>query len=298
MEDTDKEFNIHAGTYVAGFFDLLGQQERLRNIRGIPTDNDEKGLAALRDQIRQSYGSVVGFRKMFSRSFEGFSTSSPDLSNLSDQQRAEFLECTAHDIRFQSLSDSVVVYTPALGPNQRISLKGILGLVGAAAGSMLGCLAAGIPMRGGIDIGIGLCINSENQEFYGPVLARAYELESKIAEYPRIVVGDGLFNFLHGYASSNADDGEQKIAAVVATACLEFIAEDVDGRNFVDFLGQGARRHFGETIDSTLVANAIRNVFESQEQAKICRNASLAFRYALLSDYCQARAEVWGVTVD
>lgn len=48
--------------------------------------------------------------------------------------------------------------------------------------------------RAGVEVGLGTEL--DNGEIYGPVLYKAYELESKVAEYPRIVVGKELINYL------------------------------------------------------------------------------------------------------
>ena len=48
----------------------------------------------------------------------------------------------------------------------------------------------GRPLRGGIDVGLGLEITAD--EVYGPALERAHYLESRLADYPCVLVGDEL----------------------------------------------------------------------------------------------------------
>ncbi len=293
MSEESPDVQVYVGSFVAGFFDLLGQQDRLREIHLDLCEESEEQLQRLRESIKNSYGVVVGFRNVFQLFFDGFSESDGDLTPLTEEQRAEYRAYTAHEIQMQPMSDSVLVYTPACGPGGKVSLKGIFGLLAAAAGSMLTCLAAGHPLRGGIDLGTSMIV--DNKEFYGPALARAYALESKIAQYPRIVVGKELIEFLEVFARSGSLEIEHQMAKQVATACLELCADDVDGEVFIDFLGPGAKKHLGQDIDSSVVAAAIKHVFRSQEKAKAAHNQILGFRYALLSDYCQDRAAIWGV---
>jgi hypothetical protein len=293
MSGRSTEVQIHAGSYVAGFFDLLGQQDRLRNIRAIPSADDPDGVATLREQIRQSYGVVVDFRKAFTRFFHDFSVSNVGLTGFTEAQRAIYDDYTADDIQIQPMSDSILVYTSVFGPSRKVSFRGIFGILAAAAGSMLACLAAGHPLRGGIDLGIGLVI--DKSEFYGPVLARAHTLESRIASYPRIVVGKELINFLHFFANNKDTEIEHQMARGAARSCLDLCADDVDGNTFLDFLGPGVRKHVGRDMDSRIVSAAIQRVFQYHEEAKVAEDQKLGFRYALLSDYCQDRAELWGI---
>jgi hypothetical protein len=55
-------------------------------------------------------------------------------------------------------------------------------------------MSQGWPIRGGIELGLAMDI--DNDDIYGPALARAYTLESKVAQYPRIVIGEELILYL------------------------------------------------------------------------------------------------------
>src|SRR5689334_10635074 len=64
-------FTISLQTYAVGFFDLLGQQERLRSLT-IPNKGDPAAIARTREDIRQTYGAVRGMREIFKDSFTSF----------------------------------------------------------------------------------------------------------------------------------------------------------------------------------------------------------------------------------
>jgi hypothetical protein len=71
------------------------------------------------------------------------------------------------------------------------------------------------------------------------------------------------------------------------------VCEDVDGLPLLDYLGEGFRAlHSG-----TVLADAVREAYSFVEQeAKRWRaekNSKLAFRYALLQRYFDARRAIW-----
>lgn len=71
---------------------------------------------------------------------------------------------------------------------------GVYGCFNACCMLHLLALSLKRPIRGGIDVGLGIDLTDD--EVYGPVLERAHFLESKVADYPRIVLGDDLTAYL------------------------------------------------------------------------------------------------------
>ena len=59
----------------------------------------------------------------------------------------------------------------------------------------------------GVEVGLGTEL--DNGEIYGPVLYKAYELERELPEYPRIVVGRELINYLTQLAQGHKQIPEQ-----------------------------------------------------------------------------------------
>jgi hypothetical protein len=93
------------------------------------------------------------------------------------------------------------------------------------------------PIRGGLDVAWG--VELRNNELYGCVVSRAYNLESRIAQYPRIVVGENLSGYL--LACSN-DDGKDEYAQFnrkLAVVCMELLDKDSDGAMIINYLGRG-----------------------------------------------------------
>lgn len=67
-----------------------------------------------------------------------------------------------------------------------------------------------------MEVGLGLMI--EPNETYGPVVEQALLLE-KCAEYPRILVGDGLWQYLSVVAAETNRSLAGKVARALAQKC-------------------------------------------------------------------------------
>ena len=96
-------------------------------------------------------------------------------------------------------------------------------------------LASSTPIRGAIDLAWG--VELHKGELYGAAVARAYELESEIAQYPRIVVGEEVMKYI-GYQRQNP--GQDTISLVnrtFADLAFSLLAKDADGIWIVDYLG-------------------------------------------------------------
>lgn len=296
MAEDDNEIHFSVGNYVVAYIDLLGQQDKLREIKDIPDPDDENNIANLRKQIRETYGAVHFLRNSFDKFFKAFATSKTDISSLSEAQQEQFRKYVKSKIKFQPFSDSVVVYTPLFGTSVKVPPRGIYGVLGATVSTMITCLAGGHPIRGGIDLGIGMEISG--QEMYGPALARAYTLESKLAQYPRVLIGDELIKFLSLHANHLPTGPDEIIAKGVADYCLELCAQDIDGRYFLDFIGPGAKKLLCAGIDGDVIAKAFKNVISFHEKYREERNQTLSIRYSLLRDYFEDRASLWGIEIE
>jgi hypothetical protein len=101
--------------------------------------------------------------------------------SLSGQQQH-----AAPEVRFSSFSDNVVVSQPA-------NPKAISHLLATLGAFQLVSAADGFLIRGGATVG---WIHHDNVSVFGPALNRAYELESTVAQVPRIVVDQSILDGL------------------------------------------------------------------------------------------------------
>lgn len=191
---TDRE--VQYGYYLFAYCDLLGQKEELMKITAL--SHGPETQPAVIAILKRTAGRVMNVRQGFTNYFEAARRGSTDhLERLTPKERAEYLRMrtlTFHQVGF---SDSFVISVP-LGTSEEFgSATAAMGmwtaLWGLAAMTLM-TMSLGIPIRGGVDVERGVTLFSE--EVYGPGLVRAYELESTIAKYPRLVIGRGLIDYL------------------------------------------------------------------------------------------------------
>jgi hypothetical protein len=215
-----------------------------------------------------------------------------DLASLSESQRAEFLSFTNEPIQFRGFSDSLIAHMPLRAHDTaKLPVRGLFGMLSAAALTFTSSLALGHPIRGGIDIGIG--VEHGDHEIYGPALSRAYTLESRVADYPRIVVGEAMIRYLNVLVSAAQDSPLAKVSAKLAQSCFDCMATDNDGHVFVDHMGKYIHDQIKGKVNGAVVQMAYNKVVEFGESYKKAKNSKLAFRYALLRDYFEDRLPIW-----
>ena len=289
MDDT---FSLSLTYYAVGFFDLLGQQEHLRKLTRLPEKNDPAALATTREDLRHTYGAVLAMRKCFDDAFANYIRKPFANDALTPEQRIVYSQMTNNPIQAHGFSDSMLVFLALTNTDTaKLHVRGVLGIISSAAFTFLGCLGIGHPIRGGIDIGIGF--QPSEREIYGPALSRAYALESNIAKYPRIVVGDEMIRYLAATNNQAPVDTFAHESKTIAAQCIQCLAYDDDGIPFVDFLGPYFRDLFGGLADATFIDIAYNKVLEFADRAKKEKNSKLAFRYTLLRNYFEDRLQLW-----
>ncbi len=290
MSSKKREDNFLA-YYVVAFFDLLGQQERLRELRVLPNRDDPDDMKRAGIILRDTYGAVTAMRQHFTGFFNSFSRKPTVPLGLTKEQRKKYDQLTHNPIKFQRFSDSIIVYSCLKTDKVKLTAGGIFGILCAAAATFLVCLAEGHPIRGGIDVGPGIEIRGK--EIYGPALSRAYTLESQIANYPRIVVGDDLVRYLQMVRDQTETDEFTEASKDMARRCIEWIVCDEDGYWFIDYLGAYSREMFGGNIDPRVLQMTYKKVDELSILYQKMKNGKLAFRYSLLRNYMGERRAFW-----
>ena len=160
-------------------------------------------------------------------------------------------------------------------------------------------LAIKKPFRAGIEVGIGTEI--DDREVYGPVLYRAYELENKIAQYPRIVIGNHTINYLNSIIETNEPLDNQAAEDLqyckdMAKLCKKMFIRDLDGCVILDFLGEAFLYVFNKNpkIELKNVFNmALEFVKSEYSRFKSQGDRKLALRYYLLYNYFESRKKLY-----
>lgn len=288
--------NINYYFYLLAFIDVLGQKEAFRSIENQPlTDNHPQLIEA----HKQTAFFVETLRNGFKDFFDAYTADKEPSVKVSPDKMDQFKAMLKSNLKHQRFSDSIQAYV-CLHTDQYHSnaINGVFGTLLACGGMLLLSLASKKAFRAGIEVGLGTEL--ENGEIYGPILYKAYELEHKVAEYPRIVIGQELINYLRQLANGHQQIEKQvkedvELCKLMATNCLKMIVRDLDGVPILDYLGDDFMRSINENPER---AKEYKNVFDLALQfveaeyakRKQAGDKKLALRYYLLLNYFKAKS--------
>jgi hypothetical protein len=226
--------------WAVAFFDLLGQRKSfLENEVALGVD-DPEAVARLVRATQESVAVILRFHDLYKRFRTAYlQRPAPNLANLPPNIRAKAERWRRTSVKHVPFSDGLVVYF-GLRPEPDHSPVLALHFLTMGAG-MLAMLqvSAGKPIRGGIDAGTGI---QTHGQLFGAGVAKAYELESLRAKWPRILVGDDLMTYLDTKLNVPPQDDVDEWNSGTAERIKETLFQDNDGKWAVDFLGPMFRR--------------------------------------------------------
>jgi hypothetical protein len=286
-ETNDK---VQFGFWFVAFFDLLGIREKYLETDYFPMD--AAGMSALLTKLKNSVGVVQGLRSQLDRFEGGMNDPSHDarLDGLPPGTRALVKELRQTRAIRVNFSDAIMLQSPLAPDGGNFPLRGIYDALQKCAAMMMISLAAGHPIRGGLDVGTGIL---DGGELFGAAPVKAYLLESKCAQYPRLVVGDSLITrLIHAQQSENGGVRGQ-VERQIAERLLSFLTrDDFDQRWIVDYAGPAFRKAMenvpgvGGLLNRALAfALEARDEFEQRPDDE--GRAQLLPRYQALVSYLQ-----------
>ena len=265
----------------------------MRKIDFMPDQDDPEQLGLFYDGIRNVYGKTKVIQNIVEEWFQIQSRRS--IRPQSVELRGEQLKCwrtlQGPPVKIQRFSDGLFVFTSLAKTKEFSPICSVFSLLSACGSIMFTTLAGGLPIRGGLDVGAGMEMN-EN-ELYGPVVARAYELESEIAQYPRIVVGKQCLQYLEECCRQKEKGIKPEYEKAMAVTCQELLMEDCDGSTIVDFLGEGFRHHIAYNIPLEDFYKAYTYVNDQLGIHEKDRNDKLSARYSQLLKYFKKSRRIW-----
>jgi len=282
----DKD-TVKAGWYVALLVDVLGQHEAIRNAPPLPRTEEDR--VSYLGAMRESAGKAEQVRKLVSAFFGRYLdvTSPAILNKLNTEQRAQYDILSECPIHIQMFSDTVIAFAP-LCTSGRVSTRGVIAMIWAAVSTLVHSLSDEIAVRGAIDVDE--AIELHENELYGRVVLNVHHLEKNVAQWPRIVVGKGLLEFLTQMQKMPCSDVVDQMNSKVAQKCLSIIEPDVDGVPIIDYLGRGVRCEFGS---SALAQETLERsfAFVRREHKRFAQSGDrkLALRYGLLRHYYERK---------
>ncbi len=273
------------GHHAVALIDFLGQAAELAKWDFLP--NSPSQAAEFVTAARNMWGRIVRWREEFERlvnQFTSFEVPPQYLAGLSSKQRNELERMRECAFRFSHFSDTVVVYSPIENAHGYLTVSGIYAMIAVTGSLLLAALNSRTVFRGAIEIG--MAARFPKADLYGPALAKAHHLESRIAQYPRIVVGPTLVSYLGAVQKEVEQDPAARANRQTASLCMSLLGKDEAGCWFVDYLGEafaalGGKPDAWKEIRQT----AFEFVRHEKERFERDNDEKLADRYSRLLAY-------------
>jgi hypothetical protein len=272
-----KKKTYQLGYHLAVFLDVQGQREKFKGLR-LPKTSDEH--AAVQKVLNDTVGFVLGLRTTFRKNFEAFEAG---ISGKKGHLQP----------RFVGFSDSFVVSVPLAPVNGDMEpLVRIFSALSSASTIMMTAFASKHSVRGGIEVGLGVGIGPE--EIYGTALGDAYELESKIAKYPRVLIGNTFWDYLCSVRKEFGNSKSNTLCAMVQKI-MDLTAEE-NGERYLDYLGEVMSKLARPGEAKIMVQPGYDFIVAEHGKFVAAKNEKLAERYQKLRVYYESRLVFWGLT--
>lgn len=241
-------------------------------------DNRDEAIAV----IKESVGRIVGIQKHFEDFYHAYASEESRYSKLPQYTQAAIPDMAPGKLKWQYFSDGLVVYVPLGSGLVSSPVNSLFALLLASGMLCLIGLAGRSPIRAGIDVG--WAVEYRPNELYGSAIACAYKLESETAQWPRIVVGEGLVEYLKHYGTEGGGEPSSQFRRKIAALCLELLATDIDGNTVVDYLGKAYGSVSKGSFDMP-IEKARSYVEEQITRWKISGDQKLVQRYENVRSY-------------
>jgi hypothetical protein len=162
-------------------------------------------------------------------------------------------------------------------------MNGVFAVFGLAGSLALIGLGIERPLRGAVDVAWG--VELRPGELYGAAVARAYEIESQRAQYPRIVIGERTLGLLEAHIGRDVTDNASRIDRQLAEICHSMLLRDLDGETILHYLGPAFREFVSKGQHVELYEAALKFVRSQYDAFRTGRNIKLAQRYHFLLNY-------------
>jgi hypothetical protein len=197
-------------------------------------------MAQMRHHV-VSFLDILGYRRMVNHDASSQTqTFLPKLVSCLDQVRAAQV---AEGLDVRNFSDSIIVSSPKLLADAPIPPTYSITMIETVSLLQRLFLVNGILIRGGISLGRHF---SDDRVIFSEALIQAYELESKAAIYPRVLLSKDLVDWTLNHPQASTEE---------KTSFARMVLKDKDGRVFVQYVPDGwvedHRRHALNYIGST-----------------------------------------------
>ena len=276
---------LSISNYCACFIDLLGQKDALKGQNIMPELNSDEVKAKFLSTVQKSVG-AIGRLQMHAEFFrKGAAETATFRDSLSPEEQALYDEMASPKAKQQRWSDGLVFYHSLNIQQNKCPMSAVLDMFMLSGTLCMLGLADKQPIRGAIETSWG--VELHNNELYGAVVANSYLLESNVAQYPRIVIGEHTMHYLKSHLEDNQDPND-KLSLYnrnLAVKCLNMTAIDQDGHAILNYLGEEFKSSVFHNESKELYAQAYSYICEQYELHKSNKNSKLALRYTWLKGY-------------
>jgi hypothetical protein len=285
--------NFSTNHYMVAYIDILGQSNLiLEHSIYPPSDIDRERI---NKALSETSEYILYLREIFKNHFSNFRRLKDALSGLTENQKKEVQRLGTFSTLVNGMSDSFIITVPLESKTEYYvpinnifgTLQGICLVYGIA-------MANGKPVRGGIDVGWGTHLN--DSEVYGSALVKAYKLETEKAKYPRILIGESLWNFINHVENQKPKTLAGKRARVIAGKCKRLIIKDGNKNYMLDVLNNEDVKKSNIGLSSEIVDKGYRFIITYQRKCKKKNDIKLFERYSLLRNYYENKLSAWGLT--
>lgn len=270
--------------YCTGFIDLLGQREEYKNEGLLPQFASEEERKEFLQKIRRGIGAIFDLQQTAENMLKvALSPTSRLKKTLPPELHDSYDQMQKTRVKRQRWSDGMVFFVSLGETDIKCPMNGVFYLFGLAASLCFFGLAKRRPLRGAIDIAWG--VELHEGELYGAAVAKAYELESSVAQYPRIVVSDRTMGYLEANRRNIDADFFSQTNSELAKICLSMLMQDVDGYWFIHYLGAEFQSYISQNQHEYIYNKAIKFIEDQSETHRKNGEGKLAFRYSHLLSY-------------
>jgi hypothetical protein len=283
------------GHHVVAVIDVLGQSNKLEAMEQVLLNHEGNDPPPkFIDLVSRTFGVVEWVKESVESTFCNFvraQSSKEQLAELAPDYREAYENVRYCELRTTRFSDSIVCYAPLLSDRNHVTASGVIPLLAATGISLLLCLAGGAPIRCGIDAGI--LAEFPDRAPYGAALSRAHHIESRVADYPRIVVGKRLLGFLEALSAPSGSSHAEGMNQRLSELGKSMIATDTDGCQIVDYLGKSFAEMTRAGDRDSIFEGGYRFVDAELERYEDEGDTKLIGRYRRLLKYFESRQEYW-----
>ena len=127
--------------------------------------------------------------------------------------------------RVTQFSDSVVM-------SYRVTERsGVFWMINAISLTVISLAERGFLLRGAVTVGD---LHHNSRHIVGPAMVKAYEMESKVACHPRVIIDPAVIRLARNRRNEDHTPDEEEAFV------RDFMAEDADGHLFIDYISWNA----------------------------------------------------------